>query len=75
MYQSTKISFKCAPFKYPRMFWYMIYKNGHVYRYRIFSEHHTITHYKDYKITTHNLEESLMYNVNDNKMYPWACAL
>jgi len=48
----------------------MIYKNGHVYRYRIFSEHHTITHYKDYKITTHNLEESLMYNVNDNKMYP-----
>ena len=34
-----------------------------------FSEHHTITHNKDYKIATHNLEENLMYSINNNKMY------
>ena len=76
MYQNNEISFKCAHFKYHRILWCMICKHGHVYRYRIFfSEHHTITHNKDYKITTHNLEENLMYNINNNKMYTWACAL
>ena len=34
-----------------------------------FSEHHTITHNKDYKITTHNLKENLMYSINNNKVY------
>ena len=40
-----------------------------------FLEHHTITHNKDYKITPHTLEENLMYNIHNNKMFTWACAL